>query len=134
MTLKDFIITRCKDILDKRKTLCLNDTNDEDSIFSYDNLLQDDYGNLEKVIYDEKGIPIKINDIIELPLEDFTRVYNSSSSLKAYRKYLEAYKIIYGVELLTLYYRKIEESVKQLNEYDASLNVSDLKDGLGLSW
>jgi len=129
MTLKDFINTKCKDILDRKKALCLDD---EDNIFSYDATLQDSYGNVEKVIYDDNGIPIKIDDIIELSEEDFKNVYQTNSSIEAYRKYLSAYRVIYGEELFKLYCSKINETMKQLNKYDATLTVSDLDESFGL--
>ena len=132
MTLREFIAEYCRDIwnaaLEKRSTK-------KDGIFSYDNIIHNpETDSYEKIIYDDVGNVIKLDDIIQLTLEDFSKVYKFSSSLVAYKKYLDAYEILEGKDIIEQYLNDVEKVNKQFSQYKDSITSIDLNKEMGLSW
>lgn len=109
MRLKDFIQQECADIINKATALS-RDAIPE--MFSYDAVIDNEFDEKVKVIYDDNDNPIPISDIIGLTIEDFQQIYQFDSAISAFRKYMSAYNIIEGEAL----YRQLQHQIEDFRE------------------
>lgn len=109
MRLKDFIQQECADIINKATALSMDAIPE---MFSYDELIDNGFGEMVKVIYDDNNNPIQISDIIGLTIEDFQQTYQFESALSAFHKYMSAYNIIEGEAL----YRQLQHQIENFRD------------------
>lgn len=115
MRLKDFIRQKCADIINKASALSMDAIPE---MFSYDDLIDNGFGEMVKVIYDDNNNPIQISDIIGLTIEDFQQTYQFDSALSAFHKYMSAYNIIEGEALYRQLQRQIEDYRDEMVKFE----------------
>jgi hypothetical protein len=119
MLVAEFIETYCQDIVDE-----CNRSSDPlaASEFSFDEMVEQDDGRKEKVIFSSRG-NILVRDIVELTEEDFRRKYASVEECELRHRYLESFVILWGEEVITRARQEIDKARMKFDtfkDYDPS--------------
>lgn len=122
MRMMEFINTYCADIkaLYKERSRLLDDYD-----LPYDDEIEDDAGQLMKVVYaGTKVIPIA--DIITSTREDFARMYPSFECRDLYDKYVAALIMFEGEDALTHIRGSMQREQERVKAFNADSELSDM--------
>ena len=112
MKLQEFINKYCQHILEKRKEMENNGLVHRD----YDREIFDDNGDLIKVL-DVGDYTIPVDDVFDLPDEDYEKRYPGQEAAEARRLYLKGFVVIEGEELLHEIENSVRKTTTKINEY-----------------
>jgi hypothetical protein len=115
-------MNQCSDIVSAEDCKKLDKS---ESIFSYDQILQDDTGDMYKAVYDAQGNPIDLDDILHLSREDFMDKYKFRSAVELLDKYMSAFNILTSEETLQLLSQQINETIAEYDRW-GELDSADL--------
>lgn len=93
--------------------------------FTYDGVIRDEEDNHKIYVIYVEGVSIDIMDILGSTRDDFARRYPREVDLEAYDKYLSAFVIISGPELLEQVRRQVAATEAHIKKF-ANLPVEEL--------
>jgi len=114
MRINEFEKKYCVDILEKEMVA---DMIVDDVEFTYDAIINLQDGTPVKIVYDDAGNEIQIEDILTLQDTDFIRAYPHPLSLEMYNQYLAAFVILEGEEVLEALRVSIKESKAKIDKF-----------------
>lgn len=122
MLLCEYIMNQCSDIVSQSD---LNMKDNNESIFTYDKILQNDSGEMYKAVYDAEGNPIDLDDILHLSRKEFAEKYKFKSAVDILDKYMSAFHILTSEEALQQITQQINESIAEFSRW-GELDSADL--------